>query len=468
MLYRYSEIFRTCLLVADLSLVAVSWLLAYQIRFHTFFDAPLGIPEFRAYLPPLLVILPLWFALFRSRGLYEPQRTGSLLRELSQVASASGAGVVILVAVTFFVRSYFYSRGVVSIFMVLATGSVACFRLMGRIALRSLRRRGLNLRYVLVVGAGRLAEEVIDRIHAHSEAGLWVRGVLCGSGPPGVRRVRGVPVLGDYGMLKELLHRPDERIDQVILALPRDEGDRLEKLLADLDDEMATVRLVPDLLHVVTLRSAVEDLDGLPMIRLRESPLVGWSAVTKRVFDAGVAGGALLLAAPLLALIALASWITSGRPVLYSQERMGLDGHLFHMFKFRTMLRGAEEESGPVWAAPSDPRRTPLGRLLRRTSLDELPQLWNVLRGDMSLVGPRPERPVFIEQFRREIPRYMLRHKVKAGLTGWAQVHGLRGNTSLHERIEHDIYYIQNWSLLLDVRILLLTIGRAWFQRSAG
>jgi exopolysaccharide biosynthesis polyprenyl glycosylphosphotransferase len=181
-----------------------------------------------------------------------------------------------------------------------------------------------------------------------------------------------------------------------------------------------------------------------------------------------VAGATLLLASPLLALIALATWATSGRPVLYAQERMGLDGHLFRMLKFRTMVRSAERETGPVWAAPGDPRRTPLGRVLRRTSLDELPQLWNVLRGDMSLVGPRPERPVFIEQFRREIPRYMLRHKVKAGLTGWAQVNGLRGNTSLHQRIEHDIYYIQNWSLGLDLRILLLTIGRTWFHRSAG
>jgi len=178
-------------------------------------------------------------------------------------------------------------------------------------------------------------------------------------------------------------------------------------------------------------------------------------------------GLALLVAAPVLAVIALAIRITAGRPVLYAQERMGLDGRVFRMVKFRTMISDAEAESGPVWTVPDDPRRTRLGSFLRRTSLDEFPQFWNVLRGDMSLVGPRPERPIFIEQFRREIPGYMLRHKVKAGLTGWAQVHGWRGNTSLHERVEHDIYYIQNWSLGLDLRIILMTVWRGLLHRNA-
>ena len=227
------------------------------------------------------------------------------------------------------------------------------------------------------------------------------------------------------------------------------------------------MRLIPDLLHVLTLRSSVEELDGLPLINLRESPMVGWAAVQKRAFDAIVASGLLLVLAPLLALAGLAVWASSGRPIFYRQERMGLDGRVFRMLKFRTMRPDAESETGPVWTSPDDPRRTRVGSLLRRTSVDELPQLWNVLRGDMSLVGPRPERPVFIERFRREIPGYMLRHKVRAGLTGWAQVHGWRGDTSLHERVEHDIYYIQNWSLALDLRILLMTLWRGWFHRNA-
>jgi len=224
---------------------------------------------------------------------------------------------------------------------------------------------------------------------------------------------------------------------------------------------------VPDLRHVLTLRSTVEDLEGLPVIGLRESPLVGMAAVRKRGFDLVGASLLLLLASPVLLLIALATRLGSDGPVLYGQERMGLDGRLFRMLKFRTMRAGAEAESGPVWTRADDPRRTRLGGFLRRTSLDELPQLWNVLRGEMSLVGPRPERPVFIERFRHEVPGYMLRHKVKAGMTGWAQVHGWRGDTSLHERIEHDIHYIQNWSVSFDLKILFRTVVHLVFGRNA-
>jgi exopolysaccharide biosynthesis polyprenyl glycosylphosphotransferase len=218
---------------------------------------------------------------------------------------------------------------------------------------------------------------------------------------------------------------------------------------------------------MLTLRSSVDDLDGLPMISLREGPLMGWAAVQKRVFDLIVSSACVMATSPFLLMIAAAVFFTSGRPIFYSQKRMGLDGKVFDMLKFRTMETGAESFSGPVWTEEKDPRRTALGSFLRRTSLDELPQLWNVLRGDMSLVGPRPERPFFIEQFRGEIPGYMLRHKIKAGVTGWAQVHGWRGNTSIHERVEHDIHYIQNWSLALDVRILVMTLWRGLIHRNA-
>ncbi len=459
MLRRYSEVFRTGLGVGDMLLVAGSWVLAYWIRFEAGLPAPRGIPPFSQYAVLLALIVPVWLALFRSRGLYDPQRTGSPLGEAAAVLGATAVGVVVLVAASFFARGYFYSRAVIGIFSILSFVSVVSFRAGIRGVLRRLRRRGFNLRYVLVAGAGELAEEVIDRIHGHPEAGLRVVGVLSRE-PAAAGHVAGVPVLGDYGLVKSILSQ--RRVDQVIAALPREDGHHLDKLLADLEDEMVSVRLVPDLLHFMTLRSSVEDLEGLPMINLRDTPLVGWAAVTKRVFDVAASSLALLLAAPLLALIALLVRATTGSPVLYAQERMGLDGHVFRMLKFRTMRPDAEEKTGAVWTNENDPRRTRIGRLLRRTNLDELPQLWNVLRGDMSLVGPRPERPTFIERFRREIPGYMLRHKVKSGLTGWAQIHGWRGNTSLHERIEHDIYYIQNWSLGLDVRILLWTLWRGF------
>jgi exopolysaccharide biosynthesis polyprenyl glycosylphosphotransferase len=424
----------------------------------------LGPHDFQQYALPLFAIVPLWWVLFRRAGLYEPRRTRSMLGEAGAVIRATAAGVLVLIALTFFVRSYYYSRAVIALFSVLSAGSLIALRGSGRLVLRSLRKRGHNLRFVLVVGGGELASELLRRIDEHPEAGLRVRGVVAEGDVP--RRLReGVPVHQGYGRLKDLLR--GERVDQVILALPREQWDRLEKVLRDLDDEVVGVMLAPDLLDLMTLHASVEDMDGLPLINLRQSPLEGWARVQKRALDLAVSSVGLLLLAPLLAAIALAIRLGSGRPVLYAQERMGLDGRVFRAWKFRSMVADAEKDSGPVWTAPDDPRRTRLGAFLRRSSLDELPQLWNVFKGEMSVVGPRPERPVFIEEFRREIPGYMLRHKVKAGLTGWAQVHGWRGDTSLHERVEHDLYYIQNWSIGLDLRILLMTAWRGVFHRNA-
>lgn len=455
MLRRHSEIFRTVLLLADLLLVVASWLGAYALRFHAGLEAPLGVPPLEPYLVALAAILPVWTWVFRSRGLYAPRRTDSTLSEIGSVLAGATTVVVLLVVATFFVRSYFFSRGVIVSFWVLSIVSVSAFRVVAREFLRMLHRNGRNLSSVLVVGAGPLAEQVIDRVNEHPEAGLRVVGVL--GNDPRVPRVGGVPVLGRYEQLRKVLALCGA--SQVVLALPREDHDQLESLLDVLDDELVDLRLVPDLLHIATLRSSVEDFDGLPVISLRDSPLVGWSAIQKRVFDVVVSALLLAVFSPLLAVLALVIRFTCGAPVLYVQDRMGLDGRVFRMLKFRTMVLDAEHD-GPVWALTADPRTTRIGGFLRRAGFDEFPQLWNVLRGDMSLVGPRPERPVFIEQFRREVPGYMLRHKVKAGLTGWAQVHRWRGDTSVHERIEHDLYYIRNWSLGLDVRILLMTLWR--------
>jgi FlaA1/EpsC-like NDP-sugar epimerase len=281
MLYRYSEVFRTLMGVADTALVASAWLAAYWMRFHMGIPAPLGHQGPGAYFEALAVILPLWFVLFRSYGIYEPQRTESLIHEAGQVIHATAVGIVVLIAIGFFTRSYFYSRGVVAVFSVLAPALLIGFRVSLRLGLRSLRRRGFNLRYVMVVGGGILADEIIERIQAHPEAGLRVRGVLA-EGMLRTQSVRGVSVLGGYGALKAALHQEGERVDQVIIALPGDQSDVLEKVLADLDDEMVNVHLAPDLLHVMTLRASVENLDGLPIINLRESPMIGWAAVQKR------------------------------------------------------------------------------------------------------------------------------------------------------------------------------------------
>jgi Undecaprenyl-phosphate glucose phosphotransferase len=302
---------------------------------------------------------------------------------------------------------------------------------------------------------------VIERLRARPDTGIQVTGLI------GDKRegAEAVPWLGGYADLAALLAaRP---VDHVIVALAHEDAARLPGLLEAIGDEPVTIHVVPDLFRFTSLRGGIEEFEGVPFVHLRESPLHGWNAVAKRAFD--VAFSAVLLAAlaPLLLLLGLAVRLTSRGPALFRQERMGLDGQRFGMLKFRTMKVGAEEESGPVWAQAGDARRTAIGAFLRRFSLDELPQFVNVLRGEMSVVGPRPERPVFVERFRQTVPGYMLRHKVKSGLTGWAQIHGLRGNTSLERRIEYDLQYIERWSFWLDLKIIALTVVRVLFDRNA-
>jgi Undecaprenyl-phosphate glucose phosphotransferase len=462
MLYRYSDVFRSLLAVVDVGWVATAWLGAYLLRFDLGIPAPLGRPAPEPYVYALAVILPLFLALFLSHGLYEARRMDSPLGEASAVIRATATGVVMLAALTFFARGVSYSRLVLGFFAVFAPIGVIAFRSTVRFALRRARLRGFNIRYVLVVGSGPLAESVIHRIGGRPGAGLRLLGVVADGAIGGA--VAGTPVIGGYADLKAILR--EQRVDQVIIALSRHESERFEKVAAELSDEIVNVKVVPDLLHGVGLRSTVESLDGIPVIGLQETGLSGWGALVKRLFDIVASASLLVLLGPLMASIAVAIRLTSGGPVLYRQERMGHDGRVFQMLKFRSMKADAES-AGPGWTREDDPRRTRLGRWLRARSLDELPQLWNVLRGDMSLVGPRPERPAYIEAFRREIPGYMLRHKVRAGMTGWAQVHGWRGDTSIQERVEHDLYYVQRWSFWLDLRILLMTLLRGGRNETA-
>ncbi len=466
MLHRYSEVFRTLLGAADLTLVASAWLAAYFLRFHAGIPAPLGVPPLSVYLQPLPFILLLFLGLFHAHGLYQPRRMDSPLGEAGAVVRATALAILGMAAATFFARNHSYSRLAIGLFSLLAPAAVIGLRSSVRFVLRQARRRGFNLRSVLIVGSGPLAESVVVRIGGRPEAGLRIIGVVADGALGGT--VAGVRVIGGYGDLKSILHA--HRVDQLIIALSRHEAERFEKVVASLADEVVNVKVVPDLLHGYGLRSTVESLDGIPVIGLQETALVGWPAVAKRVFDLVVSAGALVLLSPALLGIALAIALSSGRPILYRQTRMGHDGRVFDMLKFRSMRRDAEA-TGVGWTRANDPRRTRVGRWLRRFDLDELPQLVNVLRGEMSLVGPRPERPAYIESFRREMPGYMLRHKVRAGMTGWAQVHGWRGDTSIQERLEHDLYYIQKWSFWLDLRILAMTLlglGRSARRDSAA
>ena len=453
MLHRHGEVFRSLMMVSDLALVAAAWFFAYGVRFHSFLDAPQGIPSPSEYSLALLGLLPIYGLVLQRQGVYRPKRLGSFWTEAVEIFWSTTLALVLALSLSFFFRSFSFSRVVVGVFALLVPTALMGLRIGVRTSLRIARRRGFNRRFGLVVGGGRLAHEMIRRIHDHPSSGLHVVGLIADATAESAPH--GIPLLGRYADLKHVLSQ--RRIDHVIIALGSDEGYRLEKVLADLDDEVASVMLAPDLLHIATLRSSVENFDGLPIIHLRDSPLVGWASIQKRTVDLVGSSLALLLTGALLGLLSLGIGISSGVPVLYRQKRMGLDGRIFTMLKFRTMRRDAED-AGPGWSRFDDPRRTRFGVWLRRFSLDELPQLWNVLKGDMSLVGPRPEQAELIREFRREIPSYMLRHKVKSGMTGWAQVHGLRGDTSLHARIEHDIYYIQNWSLGLDFKIILMTI----------
>jgi Undecaprenyl-phosphate glucose phosphotransferase len=364
---------------------------------------------------------------------------------------------------SYFVRGEL-ARSVLLLFGALAAVTLCGSRLAIRLGLRALRRQGRNLRHVLIVGTGPMAEQIARKMTANPDYGFEVKGLVgVEEGPPG-RFVAGLPVVGSVADLPEVVDRSGAEL--VYLALDRAEHAAELEALDRLSDSTAAVRLVPDLARAFTLNANVEDFDGTPVVLVTESPDQGWNRVLKRAFDAAFAGVGLILLSPLLLLLAIWIKLDSPGPVLFAQERVGLSGRRFRMLKFRTMKANAEA-AGAQWTTRDDPRRTRLGVALRRLSLDELPQLWNVFVGDMSLVGPRPEQPLFVDRFRASIPRYMLRHHVKAGITGWAQVNGLRGDTPLERRIEYDLYYIQHWSMAFDLKILALTVGRLFRDPTA-
>jgi Undecaprenyl-phosphate glucose phosphotransferase len=466
MLRAPSRLLAQLTLASDLVLIAGCWVAAYMLRFHLLgpFPIPRGLPPFQDYALQLLPILAVWAVAFHTFGLYRPRRLGSYLSEWMDVAKASSVGVLVLIAtMTFFFRGYEYSRLVILYFWVLSIVSVSLFRALFREMLRFARRRGYNLRHAIIVGSGEVAAEMARMLHRRPDIGIQVRGFVSDRPElPGTK----LTWLGAYKDLRPVLDGTG-RIDIIFLALPYEEYGVLAQLLGAIGDDPVTIHLVPDVFSLVSLRGGIEEFEGIPLIHLRESPLHGWSRILKHAFDLTFGSVALILAAPFMATIALLIRLTSPGSVLLRQERMGLDGRRFQMLKFRTMREHAEVDTGPVWATPNDVRRTPIGVFLRRWSLDELPQLFNVLRGEMSLVGPRPERPLFVDEFRRKIPGYMLRHKVKAGMTGWAQINGWRGQTSLEKRIEYDLYYIERWSLVFDLKILVQTIWRGFFSKSA-
>lgn len=461
MLRRNQEILRTFIVLVELFVISIAWVAAFLTRFHTIFPTPY-VPSPLTHLQLLLFVLPLWFLLYRTAGLYDPLRTKSFSFECERVFRFSLLGLSILVGASFFTQLNL-PRTVAVLFFFFVVLLTLSLRFSIRLVLSGIRRRGHNLRHFLLIGTGPQANRLIERVSTHKELGVNVIGLLSRERTSG--HLSGIPIIGSYEDLPRILK--ENEVDDVILTLSASDPDETQRLLVYLQDETVNVQFVPDIPESLRLRNSIDDIEGLPIISVNDHPLFGWAKIQKRTLDLGISVLALLLLSPFLTLIALLVLIRSGRPILFSQERMGLDGKTFTMFKFRTMNHEAELETGPMWAKPNDPRRTKLGAFLRKTSLDELPQLWNILRGDMSVVGPRPERPVFIQTFRKELPGYMLRHKVKSGMTGWAQINGWRGNTSINERLHFDVYYIDNWSFTFDLRIIIMTIWRGIFNRNA-
>jgi Undecaprenyl-phosphate glucose phosphotransferase len=461
---RSRQLFATGMFVVDAVLIGGAWLGAYWLRFFGLgLAAPLGVPPLSLYLWSGAVLTPTALLVLRSFRLYRSARTGRLGFELLGVVQ--GMAVVSAIAgVGSFMARGELSRVVIGIFFLLATFALSGVRVGARVVLRAMRRSGHNLRHVLVVGTGEPSRMLLKKIRRHPDFGFRVHGLVAADAADVGRTQYDVPVLGVIADLPRLAEECGAEI--IYLALERREWEAEAEALALLADSTAAVRLVPDLSQAFRLNASVEDFDGMPVVLVTESPEQGWNAVAKRAFDLVCSGAGLVLLSPLLGLLALLVRLDSPGPVFYAQERVGMNGRRFRMFKFRSMVLDSEAK-GSAWTVKNDPRRTVIGATLRRLSLDELPQLWNVFMGDMSLVGPRPEQPRFVEEFRGAIPRYMLRHHVKAGMTGWAQVNGLRGDTPLEDRIRYDLYYVQHWSIWFDVRILFLTVARVFRDASA-
>jgi exopolysaccharide biosynthesis polyprenyl glycosylphosphotransferase len=465
MLKNYQRFIGGVLYVLELLCTYLALFIAWFIRFHAgvflqYFPLEHGYRPLSYFLNPrsAVVIAIIWLLVFQFNGMHKPRRWRQSYNLWLSIFSSVTMAVTILVVFAFFYRNQSFSRLVVGLFWILDVLLIYLSRWAFGKLLIYLRGRGFNRRYALVIGAGELGRTFVEKLQEQVGLGVEIKGIL--DDDPGKlgMRIGQARVLGNLEKIHEILEK--EQIHEVYIALPLSAHRRMFRLLSSIKNECLDIKVIPDLMQYITLRAAVEELDGIPIVNLSHTPLNGWMALIKRALDILLAGIGLIILSPLFLAVAIAIKLTSPGPVFYKQVRMGLDLKPFKMLKFRSMVVDAESRTGPVFASADDPRRTRVGAFIRKYGIDELPQLINVLKGEMSLVGPRPERPPFVEEFRTKFPRYALRHKVKSGLTGWAQVNGLRGDTSIRKRLEFDIYYIENWSLAFDFKILLLTLAR--------
>ncbi len=461
MVRRVSQSLVAWFLLWDLALIAGAWLLAYYIRFHTgLFSVHRGVPALVLYVRALPLVLLVGMVAFRLAGMYEVHRLRRFREELAAVARGVGLMALLVVATSFARQAQYESRGAMVMFGIATLVGVVAARRASWTAMRRLRARGVNQSHALIVGTGRLARRTVRTLRTVNWSGIQPVGYVEDESHRGP--AADLPVLGSIADLQKLVE--ENHIEHVFVALPLNRYTDARRVFAALSQTLVDVQLIADLPAMAGMTFTTTQIHGMMVVGLRENPHHGLNMVVKRVMDILLASIAIVMIAPLMALIAVLIKLTSPGPVLYRQERCGLNGRSFMMLKFRS-LRADAESNGPQMTAVNDPRRTRLGALLRATNLDELPQFFNVLWGDMSIVGPRPERPVFVRKFAKSIPNYNARHAVKAGITGWAQVNGWRGNSSLRKRIQFDLYYISHWNPLFDLRIMFLTVWRMLFSK---
>ena len=464
-LKRYGQLNVFLLCVSDIIALSSAWFFSFYLRFTLeIIPVRLGHPDFYDYLLLLPYVLFSWFISARITHLYEFRIGLKSSQEILRLSATNFLTVLLIIAITFFYRVITYSRVMFSLFLIISPVFLFFIRRLFWSLIRRFRRLEIDIKKILVVGTSSLANKVVEQLEEFRYLGFQIVGYIS-EAKSSPNLIGDLPVIGSLSEVKYIVE--SEKIDEVYVALTSDFNDERDDLLKSLNDSSVDLRLVPDLVDHMRLNAGIEQLGGLPVILLSQSPLFGWNTFLKRFMDISLSFLLLMVLSPILFLIALLVKLGSHGPIFYVQERMGLDGVSFQMYKFRSMKINAESDTGPVWAKSDDGRRTYFGTFIRKLNLDELPQLFNVLKGEMSLVGPRPERPFFVEQFRSTVPGYMLRHKMKSGITGWAQVNGWRGDTSLEKRIEFDLFYIENWSVGFDLKILWLTLWKSFLDKNA-
>jgi len=461
------KVFNRLLVAIDAFIIGVAFILSYYIKFYILVDGPgIGVLPVREYVRLLLFLIPGYLLLYYRCDVYSPKRTVRGKYEVYGIIQANTVGIATLIIVLYvLIKEINYSRSVMAIFYVLNIGMTSVFRYVLRKTLRTFRKKGYNLKHILLVGYSRAAEEYIKRILDNPQWGYSVCGILDDHIPAGTV-YKGVKVLGTIGNLEIIL--PENKLDEIAITLALQDYDLLEDIVGICEKSGVHTKFIPDYNSLIPTKPYTEDLMGLPVINIRHVPLTNTgNRVIKRMMDVLGALFGILITSPIMLISAILVKVTSPGPIIFKQERVGLHNKPFYMYKFRSMEQQNPGEEKKAWTVKDDPRVTAVGKVLRRTSLDELPQLFNILKGDMSLVGPRPERPLFVEKFKEEIPRYMVKHQVRPGLTGWAQVNGMRGDTSIKKRIEYDIFYIENWTFGFDIKIILMTFLTGFVNKNA-